>query len=411
MLGERIRKLRKQKKMTLEALAGQELTKGMLSLIENNKANPSMESLTYIAEQLEVELSDLLDVISSQELRGILEQAEKLYNTETTKVKDHYKQLIELIEPHVQNLTQGYEAARLLEIYSYSLYYEKKHGWQEPSDRAAKMYDQLNLTANRASISIFRVKSKFTLHHYSESLEIFLNERIDIESKHAYIDPMTRLDLDYHEAVLYFAVGDSDSATRVMESALTFSKEKRIFYLIDDLYRLAAAQAMMSQDEVKKEYYSRKLQQYGEFADHIPSIMFCKIIYVMDLILDEQKYNEALEEIDQMLSHPEQSEFLDPWLTLEKGKALYYLGRFEEAILCFNNIAIPALHHPFDLSILYVMDSYKALTQLEFGNVTDALESAKTAVEKYEPLPETPFKTFSLETYAKISIEANAQRQ
>ena len=48
-LGERIRTLRKQQKMTLEALAGTELTKGMLSLIENNKANPSMESLNYIA--------------------------------------------------------------------------------------------------------------------------------------------------------------------------------------------------------------------------------------------------------------------------------------------------------------------------------------------------------------------------
>ena len=38
MLGERIRTLRKQRKMTLEALAGERLTKGMLSQIENNKA-------------------------------------------------------------------------------------------------------------------------------------------------------------------------------------------------------------------------------------------------------------------------------------------------------------------------------------------------------------------------------------
>ena len=59
MLGERIRKLRKQKKLTLEELAGSGLTKGMLSLIENNKANPSMESLAYIAQRLEVDVSQL----------------------------------------------------------------------------------------------------------------------------------------------------------------------------------------------------------------------------------------------------------------------------------------------------------------------------------------------------------------
>ena len=71
-LGERIRKLRKQQKLTLEALAGNELTKGMLSLIENNKANPSMESLTYIAKRLGVEVSELLEEVSTQELREVL---------------------------------------------------------------------------------------------------------------------------------------------------------------------------------------------------------------------------------------------------------------------------------------------------------------------------------------------------
>ena len=72
-LGERIRSLRKQRKMTLEALAGDQLTKGMLSLIENNKANPSMESLSYIAEQLGVEMSELLEEVNTQELREVLE--------------------------------------------------------------------------------------------------------------------------------------------------------------------------------------------------------------------------------------------------------------------------------------------------------------------------------------------------
>ena len=75
-------KLRKQQKFTLETLAGSELTKGMLSLIENNKANPSMESLTYIAKRLGVEVSELLEEVSSQELREVLAKAEKLYYTE-----------------------------------------------------------------------------------------------------------------------------------------------------------------------------------------------------------------------------------------------------------------------------------------------------------------------------------------
>jgi transcriptional regulator with XRE-family HTH domain len=403
MLGERIRKLRKQKKMTLEALAGTELTKGMLSLIENNKAKPSMESLSYIAEQLDVELSDLLEAISTQELAELLDLAENIYNTETEEQENKHKKLIELIEPHVNHFSQGYQAARLLEIYSYSLAHQRNPEWEALSHRAAQMFDQLNITANRAAIGLFRAKRKFNDHEYARALEIFLTERKSIESNHPYIDPITRLDLDYHEAILYFAVGDSESATNVMENALQFSKEKRIFYLIDDLYRLAASQGMMTQDENKREYYTKKLQQYGEFADHIHSIMFCKLLDFMALISEKRDYKKALEEIDHLFT--KQLEAYEPWLYLGKGRVFYYLGHYEEALQSLNKVVIPPLHHPFDLSIFYVLDSYKALSHLELGDRKEALRFAEKAVKNFEPLFETPFKIFSLETYDKVKNE------
>jgi transcriptional regulator with XRE-family HTH domain len=403
MLGERIRKLRKQKKMTLEALAGTELTKGMLSLIENNKAKPSMESLSYIAEQLDVELSDLLEEISTQELAELLELAENIYNTETEEQENKHKKLIELIEPHVKHLSQGYQAARLLEIYSYSLAHQRNPEWEALSHRAAQMFDQLNITANRAAIGLFRAKRKFNDHEYARALEIFLTERKSIELNHPYIDPITRLDLDYHEAILYFAVGDSESATNVMENALEFSREKRIFYLIDDLYRLAASQGMMTQDENKREYYTKKLLQYGEFADHIHSIMFCKLLDFMALISEKRDYKKALEEIEHLFT--KQLEAYEPWLYLGKGRVFYYLGHYEEALQSLNKVVIPPLHHPFDLSIFYVLDSYKALSHLELGDRKEALRFAEKAVKNFEPLFETPFKIFSLETYDKVKYE------
>ena len=60
--------MRKQQEFTLDALAG---TEACLSLIENNKANPSMESLNYIAGRLGVEVSELLEEVSTQELRKV----------------------------------------------------------------------------------------------------------------------------------------------------------------------------------------------------------------------------------------------------------------------------------------------------------------------------------------------------
>lgn len=398
MLGERIREIRKKKKMTLEALAGEELTKGMLSLIENNKANPSIESLSYIAKRLGVELTDLLQETSTLELREILEKAEKLYNTQEA----HHKQLIALIDPYLPKLTQGYEAARLLDLYSRCLFKEKKDGWQDLSDRAAKMYDEMNITGKRASVGIFQSMVKFVEHDYTHALTILLNEREKIEATHSYIDPITRVDLDYHEAILHFAVGNSKEATRVMENAINFSKEHRIYFRIDDLYRLACAHALLTKDVAKKDHYATKLKQYGEFAEDPNSIIFYDLIMVMTLIEEKQGYQQALEIIDQFVNDPK----IEVYHLVEKGKALYFLCQFKEAILCFEKVEVPVdTHHPFDLALLYVSDSYKALCYLELGNLEKAFQSARSAVEKFEPLPHTSYKDFAMETYKRIQIE------
>lgn len=67
-----------RKNLTLAALAGDTLTKGMLSLIENIKANPSMDSLNYIAKQLEVDPAELLVEVSSRELTELANKVEKI---------------------------------------------------------------------------------------------------------------------------------------------------------------------------------------------------------------------------------------------------------------------------------------------------------------------------------------------
>ncbi|WHY86875.1 helix-turn-helix transcriptional regulator [Neobacillus novalis] len=406
MLGERIREIRKKKKMTLEELAGKELTKGMLSLIENNKANPSMESLTYIAKRLDVEVSDLLEEISTDELRGTLDKAEELFNVDAEKMTDKYKQLILLIEPFVPNLTQGYESARLLDIYSRSLFREKKAGWEALSNKAANMYDRMNLTAKRASIGIFWAMVKFIEHDYPQSLQILLNERKKIESNHAYIDPMTRVDFYYHEAILHFAVGDSEAAARVMENGIHFSKKHRIFYRIDDLYRLASAHAEMTHNKELVAHYIKKLKQFGEFADDQQSLLVYELFQVMSLISENHDYQTAIEICEENIANPETSEIYKTFFILEKGKALYFLGSFQEAIECMENVSIPpGIHHPFDLSLLYVKDSYKALCHFELGNLNKALQLATNAVENFTSLPHTPYKDFAAATHNKIKAK------
>ena len=56
-IGEKIKTIRKEKKMTQSSLAGQRITRNMLSSIERGTANPSLETLEYIAKKLDTPLA------------------------------------------------------------------------------------------------------------------------------------------------------------------------------------------------------------------------------------------------------------------------------------------------------------------------------------------------------------------
>lgn len=59
-IGKKIKKLRTAKLMTQSDLVGNEITRNMLSRIENGAANPSLETVCYIASRLNVSPSFLL---------------------------------------------------------------------------------------------------------------------------------------------------------------------------------------------------------------------------------------------------------------------------------------------------------------------------------------------------------------
>lgn len=390
-LGERIQILRKERKLTLEACAGEQLTKGMLSLIENNKANPSMENLTYLAKRLGVDVAELWEDVSSQELQLLMQEGERFYKG------DFDQDIIPWLEKmggYLPKLTKGYEAARLLEIFSKLTHYKKREGWQETADAATSIYETLNITARLAGMALFRVYVIFSEHKYQDALQLLLDERSFIEKKGGFMDSLTRLDLDYYEAVMRFAAGDAAGAVQVMDEAIRYSKKEQVFYRIEPLYRLAAFQSLSDGDFEALSYYEKKLVQYGEFAEENDTLQITKLYRIQKLIMFEHKYEQALDEVDQLLKE-EMYEILRNTLNLERGKALYGLNRYTEAKEVLAAVVIDSvLHHPFDLSVLYVKEAYLALCEWELGNHAEARRLIKIAQENMQQMPDTPFKQF-----------------
>ncbi|TKI91423.1 helix-turn-helix transcriptional regulator, partial [Bacillus wiedmannii] len=94
-LGEKIKTLRKEKKLTQTELAGSELTKSMLSQIENGKATPSMKTLQYIAKKLGCETSFLL-AEDDAEITELIQKMDQLIKA--NKCDKVYETLLPIVQ-------------------------------------------------------------------------------------------------------------------------------------------------------------------------------------------------------------------------------------------------------------------------------------------------------------------------
>ena len=86
-LGEKIKKARREKKMTQEELCHGKITRNMLSAIECNKASPSLETIKYIATRLSLPVSYLLS--DDDNLFMYAKQAEMRYIKGAYKAKNY----------------------------------------------------------------------------------------------------------------------------------------------------------------------------------------------------------------------------------------------------------------------------------------------------------------------------------
>lgn len=401
-LGERIKKLRKERGLTLQALAGEGLTKGMLSLIENNKANPSMESLSFIAEQLGVDRNELLEEVSPSEMRELLHEVEGLYKANQKDPKKDFKPIIDKIEPYERKMPYRYESARLLEIYSHCLYYAKSDRWQPFLEQAEEMYEGLHMINKTADIHTFRATIKFMEHDYIQSLRMLQQSRQSFEEREAVLDSLKKLDFDYLEAVLYCAVGDANSALRIMKEAVNYAKDNKIFYRINDLYRVMSFQAVLNDDIESRDYYVRKLRLFAEFSDDEEIGLTLDLLEAHYRNSFTHEYRKAYDIIEKFL---EKGATIDiSQFYLEKGKALYGMGRLDEALhwLQLHKLS-EYLHHPYDLSMNYEKDAYMALIFEKQGYHDLAVKHAEAAKENIEPMPDLPYKKFILDVYKQIA--------
>lgn len=103
-LGEKIKKLRKEKNMTLKELAGDRITAAQISHIERDKSHTSHELLEYLANQLDVSVDYLLETKEMQSKKltdNLILQSEILIKcNDLEKAENKLKEAIEICDTY-----------------------------------------------------------------------------------------------------------------------------------------------------------------------------------------------------------------------------------------------------------------------------------------------------------------------
>ncbi|MGG8380997.1 helix-turn-helix domain-containing protein [Bacillus sp. R-CC1] len=394
-LGEKIKALRKEKKLTQTALAGSELTKSMLSQIENGKATPSMKTLQYIAEKLECETSFLLEE-DEGEIVELIQKMEQLIKA--NKCDEVYKTLLPIVQtelPSTLNTARLYKqfltGATIMNDYHIEYYVET----------AVSIFEKYTLYRESTETKLLFYYMLYKRKKYKECLQLITKIRDEYKTKNLEMDLITHIQLYLKEAIILLAYGNYEKCEKIILDALAFSKKHQVYYKTDEFYRILSYQKVITADKEQYLYYIKKSEQFAIFTEDTLSAANIDILkaYYYNTVTNE--YTIALEHLEQFREKLKDVPIFqaDGLYYLEKGKSLYGLKRYKEALETLKRANIPDyMSHLLDQSWLLTAGSYRALCHIKLQDKPAALKEAKEAVQTIDGYPDSIFTSFIKET-------------
>lgn len=175
-IGEKIKKLRASKMMTQTELAGTQITRNMLSLIEKGKAVPSLQTLLYLAEKLKVSAGYLLaDEAESLFFR----KAERIDEIRLAYRQKNYSICLDLCQKLLNEAGEDDELNLLMA--EASLEVAKENFFADRLHASCEMLDDAVMYADRSAYRTGHLKAEAELYFsYLENLSpSFVAEHID----------------------------------------------------------------------------------------------------------------------------------------------------------------------------------------------------------------------------------------
>ncbi|HYE10207.1 MAG TPA: helix-turn-helix transcriptional regulator [Patescibacteria group bacterium] len=274
-IGQKIKKARKEKKMTQEELADNNISRSLISLIENGLSYPSMQTLEYLATKLNKHISYFL-VENDTDSLNLITDLEYLLNTE------EYSQIIEKGEGFIKHKLKNIEETK--NQYLGILYCVLGIAYHKTKNNKAYEYlsnsiDYLKSEGNNKYISqaynclglVMYSKNNYEqMEHYLKLADSCINI-ITFENVNQKLNILYNLSLAYYYQHKYSLTMD------ILQEALMHSKKHELYYKFGE-FNMLLALVYKSMDKIEDaidcnikavKYYKLTENKYMEYRCYI----------------------------------------------------------------------------------------------------------------------------------------------
>lgn len=426
-VGINIKRIRNEKGMTITDLANEHVSRGMISLIENGKTQPSIERLQHIANQLDVDLSELTEIISRSEIRQVLHESTRLYRLQENEA---LIQAIELIQPFLTRLSKNYEAAQLYELYArclYNLYIHANHLYEEIDDntwndyifKAMAIYEDLQMDWRSINLWGFLAKIEFFTANYTKSLQLIDKGLGSLDIENSLETKTTYLELMVIKINTHFSLGQHDIAHKELDNLLQFSRKTQVFI---HYYALLTMKTLLLYDQ---QHYSEARNFLKQTTDYVTLLQLgeLEIEHTIVNIFIEQFYEKndakALEIADKLENQVTNKATLSPtalkafsaFIHNLKARSYTSLGHYEKARKLFekNPLKLNDFFRlaPYDLAVRMIWKSYAALSYHHTGEKQMAKKLANQSMDILHDIPHSHFYHFARNVRMQVTDDRN----
>lgn len=394
-LGEKIKNIRKEKRITQSDLVGKSMSKSMLSLIENNQATPSLKTLTYISSKLDVPLSYFLDngvtgnsTLSHQQVLKLKESFAEFNEFYKNNLLDKAKRKMNYILSNFVLTKSNVICADIQMTFGKFLYdIDKFDEAEQYLNESKKIYMYNDLYVNAAESHLMLYTKYYNKYDMNKCTEI-LNESFRIYSKSTVNNYIFEIDLLDKKISHGNLINNSYETINVLvEEALNLSKKSNM-YKYEELYRAKALTAAIH-------------NKYTVFVESIKkSLELCKLMNPNNIKLINNiylsmgigynligKFKDALYYLNLIESNFDNlnrivSRFS---ILIEKVKCYYNLNDLEKAQKFINLIDLDfyKTNLSFAPEKVYYYNELVKLAKIinELGDYSQAVKITKEAIE------------------------------